>query len=65
MSEVDVTILRLDEILFSLLGNKSLVELWWNSKNRAFDNNTPYEMYLVNPTIVKDYILGQLNGDYS
>lgn len=61
----DAAILRLDEILFSLLGNKDLVELWWNSKNRAFDNHTPYEMYLENPSRVKQYILGHFNSDYS
>lgn len=35
---------RINTILFALLGKKLLVEMWWNSPNKAFDGKTPNEI---------------------
>lgn len=37
--------LKLNKILFALLGSDELVSKWWNSPNKAFDLKTPYEMW--------------------
>lgn len=55
---------RLNLILFALLGSHELVHLWWKSKNKAFDNETPENMFAKDPQRVIQYIKAQLNGDY-
>jgi hypothetical protein len=43
MTTVKVTLNRL---LFAMIGRAELVDLWWDSPNKAFDGKTPNEVYL-------------------
>jgi hypothetical protein len=40
------------------------VKQWWASPNKAFDEMTPYEMLNRDETMIKNYLLAQLSGDY-
>lgn len=55
----------INRILLSLLGNENLVDQWWNSPNRHWNQNTPFDIWISDPDSVYNYVLGQLNGDYS
>ena len=55
---------RLNRLLLVLVGTEELVDLWWESPNKAFDGNTPKEMLAKQPETVVQYIVGQFNGDY-
>jgi hypothetical protein len=46
-----------DEMLFAMLGNKDLVNKWWSSPNKAFNNQTPFLVYCTDPQIIKDYLI--------
>lgn len=56
----------LNGILFAMLGDDKLVNKWWNSPNKAFNNALPIDVWIVNPDSVKKYIMkaANLNGDY-
>lgn len=56
---------KCDVLLLSLLGNSELVELWWRTQNRAFQFETPTDVFVSQPEKVLAYLLGMLNGDYS
>ena len=56
---------KYNRILHALLGSNELVQKWWSSPTRAFDDMTPSEMWDRDKDRVKNYLLGQLNGDYS
>ena len=56
---------KYDRILYALLGSNELVQKWWESPNKAFDEMTPIEMWDRDKDRVKNYLLAQLNGDYS
>jgi hypothetical protein len=34
----------LNKLLFSMLGSESLVSLWWNTANKAFQNRCPKDV---------------------
>jgi hypothetical protein len=55
---------KYDRILYSLLGSDELVQKWWISPNKAFDEMTPYEMLDRDKDRVKNYLLAQLSGEY-
>ena len=55
---------KYNRILHALLGSEELVKQWWSSPNKAFDGMTPYEMLDRDKDRVKNYLLGQLSGDY-
>ncbi len=55
---------KYDRILYSLLGSQELVQKWWASPNKAFDEMTPIEMLNRDEARVKKYLLAQLSGDY-
>lgn len=55
---------RLNRLLLALLGKEDLVDLWWESPNKAFDLKTPKEMLAIHPERVIQYIVGQFNGDF-
>lgn len=55
----------INRILLSLLGNENLVDQWWNSPNRHWNQSTPLDIWISDPDSVYNYVLGQLNGDYS
>lgn len=51
----------LNKLVNDLLGcSEELVVRWWNSPNRAFNNETPFDTYLVSPEKVRDYLLSYL-----
>ena len=56
---------KYNRILYALLGSNELVQKWWSSPNKAFDDITPIEMWDRDKDRVKNYLLAQLNGDYS
>ena len=56
---------KYNRILHALLGSDELVQKWLASPNRAFDDMTPSEMWNRDKDRVKNYLLAQLNGDYS
>ena len=56
---------KYNRILYALLGSNELVQKWWASSNKAFDDMTPSEMWNKDKDRVKNYLLAQLNGDYS
>lgn len=50
---------RLDLLLFLLLGSTDLVQQWWVSPNKAFDDRMPKDVYYQDPNgrqEVSDYI---------
>ncbi len=53
-----------NRILYALLGSNELVQKWWASSNKAFDEMTPNEMLNRDETRVKNYLLAQLSGEY-
>jgi hypothetical protein len=55
---------QFNRILYALLGSQELVQKWWESPNRAFDEMTPNEMLNRDKTRVKNYLLAQLSGEY-
>ena len=56
---------KYNRILHALLGSDELVQKWWSSPNKVFDDITPIEMWDRDKDRVKNYLLAQLNGDYS
>jgi hypothetical protein len=52
---------RLNRMLMSLLGSDELVQRWWTSPNRAFDYQTPKQVFDTNPNRVVQYILDQFS----
>ena len=55
---------KYDRILYALLGSQELVQKWWASPNRAFNEITPIEMWDRDKDRVKNYLLAQLSGEY-
>ena len=53
-----------DRILMALLGSTEMIEGWWNSNNKAFDNETPNAVWATNKDRVILYLLAQLNADF-
>ncbi len=53
-------------ILLSLFPDQPhLIEQWWTSPNKAFDNETPSKIFEEDSMRVVKYLYNQLNGDYS
>lgn len=50
----------LNTLLITLLGSTDLVQKWWKSPNRAFNNNPPEIEYEVNKVAVISYIKGHV-----
>lgn len=40
--------MRIDKLLFALLGRHELVDQWWESPNLFFGLKTPYDVYQTN-----------------
>ncbi len=55
---------KYNRILYALLGSNELVQKWWASPNKAFDEMTPIEMLNRDEARVKKYLLAQLSGEY-
>lgn len=39
-------------------------DAWWASKNAAFENKTPAEMWIKDPDRVYKYLCNNLSGDF-
>lgn len=55
----------IDKMLYAMLGKQYLVDQWWDSKNHAFDEKTPYETYLTGEegrNKVYEYVSRHFNG---
>lgn len=50
---------KLNPILMGLLGSQELVDRWWTSPNKAFDNKPPCDVELAK---VKDYLIWHAYG---
>jgi hypothetical protein len=55
---------QINRILFALLGNNDVVNLWWQSPNRAFDMKTPRDLWSTNPQKVSTYVADQLEHSH-
>lgn len=65
MNEKDKAKNRCDSILLACFGEE-MSKKWWDSPNKAFDGRVPIELWETNNWYeVYNYLLGQLNGDYS
>jgi hypothetical protein len=49
--------LRINRLLFAMIGDMKLVEKWWSSPNWAFDKRTPAEAFKEDPQAVYDYVM--------
>ena len=58
--------LKLNKMLFGLLGSEELVSKWWNSPNKAFDLKTPNELWATDDgkKQVIEYIYQQFEPGY-
>jgi hypothetical protein len=59
--------LTLNKYLYAMLGRSELIDQWWDSPNKAFDNKTPNEIYLSGEEgrkKVADYIMFHASGQY-
>lgn len=54
----------LDILLLSVLGSKDLVNKWWQSPNKSFNNKTPEQQYQEDREKVVIYITSHTRGDY-
>ena len=59
MSMTPEIVIKLNKILFAMLGSEELVTKWWSSPNKAFDLKTPTEVFAKNKDAVVTYILNQ------
>ena len=64
-SVVDEEQEKYNQILMALLGKRELIKDWWHSPNRSFNDMTPHQTWKTDKDAVKNYLRGQLNGDYS
>lgn len=51
---------EIDQYLFSLMGSHELVKKWWTSPNKAFDMQTPLQVWETDqngPEMVTKYVL--------
>ena len=57
---------NLDNILLDMLGSRELVERWWATPNKAFDDQIPDDLFhSAERNQVVKYILSHAGGDYS
>ena len=50
-----------DVLLFAMLGQKELVEKWWQSPNQGFDGAYPAD---VDPKRVQEYLISKAYGEW-
>lgn len=54
---------RSEVLIISLVG-RELASTWWDSKNKAFDMQTPNQEFQQNPEKVYGYCLGHAQGGW-
>ena len=52
-----------DRMLESLLGLKHS-KIWWDSPNKAFDMETPINIFNTEPNRVYNYLMSHVSGEY-
>jgi len=52
-------------ILEALLGNNELISIWWSTQNRAFEFQTPRDVFQTDPDKVVKYLYRMINSEYS
>lgn len=62
MDEVQMK-LRATALITAMVG-KDLVDQWWTSPNRAFDNTTPNEQWIKDPDSVYTYLMQHAYGGW-
>jgi Protein of unknown function (DUF2384) len=62
--DLDTLRAKLDQVLKAMLGSDELVQRWWTVPNRAFNDQTPLDVFDSKPNAVVSYILGHASGDY-
>jgi len=43
---------------------KDLSDTWWNGTNKAFNNDTPEQMYSIAPDVVYAYLMRSAEGEW-
>lgn len=56
---------KLNRILDALLGSNDVINRWWVSPNKAFNDNTPFDTYQDHPEQVTKYLFDQIGTPYS
>jgi uncharacterized protein (DUF2384 family) len=57
---------NLDSILLAMLGSRELVERWWSTPNKAFDDEIPDDVFhSAERNQVIKYILGHAGSGFS
>ena len=54
---------RAQVLLTAMLGSK-LVDAWWNSPNKAFDEQTPYNVWQNDYAKVYNYLMHYTEGNW-
>jgi len=54
---------RCEALLVAMLGNE-LAKEWWNGANRAFDGDTPEQIYSTDPAAVYAYLMRSAEGEW-
>ena len=53
---------RCEALIIAMVG-KELAEHWWNNPNKAFNNDTPEQVYSVEPIKVYAYLMSRAEGE--
>lgn len=67
MTEHIITKIEINRYLQAMLGRADLIDRWWHSSNKAFDNKTPNAVYLADEEgrkRVYQYVLGSADGHH-
>jgi hypothetical protein len=54
---------RCDQMLLNLLGPE-FGKCWWHSPNKAFNGLTPEGQWILDHTLVYNYLIKHCSGDY-
>lgn len=55
---------RRSEALVVALVGKEYADVWWDSKNKAFESLTPKQAWDKDPSAVYSYLMGIASGGY-
>lgn len=50
---------KIDRLLLPLLGSQELIDMWWKTENKAFNNKTPEEILVKDSSLIVTYIFSQ------
>ena len=50
---------KIDRLLLPLLGSQELIDMWWKTKNKAFNYKTPEEIFVKDSSLIVTYIFSQ------